>query len=38
MIFSQQLDFTLFNITEFQEVTVTSKNIQYSLSMFTMTY
>jgi hypothetical protein len=38
MLFTQTLDFTTFNWQTFQDITITSKNIQYTLDMFTATY
>jgi hypothetical protein len=38
MIFSQELDFTTFKQAAFQNITITSQNIQYTLAMFTITY
>lgn len=38
MVFSQELDFTNFNWETFQTINVTSKDIQYTMDMFTATY
>jgi hypothetical protein len=38
MTFSQDLDFSTFNQAAFQNITITSQNIQYTLGMFTTTY
>jgi hypothetical protein len=38
MMFSQDLNFTTFNWKTFQTINVTSKNIQYTMDMFTATY
>jgi hypothetical protein len=38
MLFSQSLDFTTFNYQTFQNITIESKNIVYTLDMFNVTY
>lgn len=38
MLFTQPLDFTTFDYLAFQNITITSKNIQYTLDMFNVTY
>ncbi len=38
MIFSQKLDFTTFDYINFQSITIDSKNLLYTLSMFDISY
>lgn len=38
MMYSQDIDFTIFPWQTFQNITITSKNIAYTLDMFTVTY
>jgi hypothetical protein len=38
MIFSQALNFSMLDMISFQNITISSKNIQYTLDMFDITY
>jgi hypothetical protein len=38
MTFTQSLNFTSFNYQNFQTITISSSNMAYTLSMFTVTY
>lgn len=38
MQFTQELNYSAFDITAFQNITITSQNLQYTLDMYTVTY
>ena len=38
MSFSQQINYTTFNITDFQTVSIDANSYGYTLDMFTITY
>jgi hypothetical protein len=38
MMFTQDLNYSAFDMTSFQNITITSENIQYTANMFTFTY
>ncbi len=38
MVFSQTMDFTTFDMTTFQTITVESNNMHYTIDMFEVTY